>query len=1033
MTFIEDKEINLYEEDILQTKPYAESLKNTILTAPTPFNIGLYGEWGSGKSSIICTVQKELESDSTQKIKFVVYDAWKYANDSFRRMFLKTLQEQLQLDGTELFDSFYQSTSHDKKIEQKFNGKYLWLILGFGFISIILTFLFSKSDSTSFIISLQAIFTLMTALIAFFKNAFIDYKLTISKPALFAPEQFEEAFNEFITVIFDKQCLIHPFRWIKEKKIFEKSVDKLVIVIDNIDRCDKKTAYELLTNIKNFVSKKEGIIFLIPVDDEALKRHMQEHNKENGKEADEFLRKFFNTTLKIKHFQPRDLFEYADSLNQKFNLGFNPDTINIVAKEYASNPRRIIQFFNNLTTELNALESKHQREFCEKNQSLIAKLLIIREEWSDIFKKITEQPHLFNEHTEIDYDKEEKNEKLEFERFKQFMQKTRAIGSEIQTIEQIVLNITNGSTLSTELTNLLEVGDEQKLLAELENDHNYKKVIHYIVEELRKSIHRKVYTDALNNLVLLSNINNFKTIHRSILGEISGFFYERNDIISTLILSKNNDLEKLFQYIETNRINGFDYLQNHIVSSLQDEWSTFRDHIENIPSIWLDGFEYIINFSADEKMIKELQPAFFHYYGYFEASPIYENKWINENKLSLIVSDQLVNYLINKIDNPIDADKHTYKELFYFSEHNLVNAKNIENLFLKIKPNFSQQIVITGHAEQEKQKYLKEIYSNINHLIPLLKNLNVEKLNIPHIEAYINEIIKPVQIKQNTAYNAIQLNLLTDMTTIKNFPEVLLDFYIEIYRISRGEIKVIPQIKSLLKQYQSLKNDFFEKLLTLRNTYKLNLQPFFDYLIEMADVNEKLFDLYERLFSLKDMQETKSDKIKNKLNVLINTLIVKNDEHVEKLIVNLIKNKLINPLLIDIVTSKTPDEMVQLPTTIKHIAFDYLCEKDKIFTLEENIEAIKDIASFNSKYNDCILKIVKSKLPNSEKVPDAIEIINAMQDLSEDQIEEILRELKSQRKHETHGEEVKALIKKLSPRKITSKEVLIEQTEVPAV
>lgn len=47
MNFILDEEIGLTEEnDILETKRYANSLKETILNAPTPFNIGLYGEWG---------------------------------------------------------------------------------------------------------------------------------------------------------------------------------------------------------------------------------------------------------------------------------------------------------------------------------------------------------------------------------------------------------------------------------------------------------------------------------------------------------------------------------------------------------------------------------------------------------------------------------------------------------------------------------------------------------------------------------------------------------------------------------------------------------------------------------------------------------------------------------------------------------------------------------------------------------------------------------------------------------------------------
>lgn len=138
MNFIEDKEIGLNEEnDILETKRYSDSLKETILNAPTPFNIGLYGEWGSGKSSIIKTAQTQLESNKEQKIKFVIYDAWKYANDSFRRMFLKTLQEQLKFDGTDLFESFYRNKTQDTEINPKLNYK----SLGITIVLLILTFI----------------------------------------------------------------------------------------------------------------------------------------------------------------------------------------------------------------------------------------------------------------------------------------------------------------------------------------------------------------------------------------------------------------------------------------------------------------------------------------------------------------------------------------------------------------------------------------------------------------------------------------------------------------------------------------------------------------------------------------------------------------------------------------------------------------------------------------------------------------------------------------------------------------------------
>ena len=83
--FIPDREIVLSKDtDLLNTSTYANNLMNLIKQAPKGqvFNIGLFGTWGSGKSSIIATAKDRLTSKDP-KIKFITYDAWKYANDSF--------------------------------------------------------------------------------------------------------------------------------------------------------------------------------------------------------------------------------------------------------------------------------------------------------------------------------------------------------------------------------------------------------------------------------------------------------------------------------------------------------------------------------------------------------------------------------------------------------------------------------------------------------------------------------------------------------------------------------------------------------------------------------------------------------------------------------------------------------------------------------------------------------------------------------------------------------------------------------------
>ena len=105
--FIIDKEIDLLEgqgsentqpSDLLKAMNYVETLTESVKNAPTDrsFNIGLFGDWGSGKSSIIKSFKHKIEADYSaqgKSIKVITYDAWKYANDSFRRMFLLQMQD----------------------------------------------------------------------------------------------------------------------------------------------------------------------------------------------------------------------------------------------------------------------------------------------------------------------------------------------------------------------------------------------------------------------------------------------------------------------------------------------------------------------------------------------------------------------------------------------------------------------------------------------------------------------------------------------------------------------------------------------------------------------------------------------------------------------------------------------------------------------------------------------------------------------------------------------------------------------------
>lgn len=1013
MTFIIDNEIELAEEnDILETKRYAESLKEMILNAPTPFNIGLYGEWGSGKSSIIKTAQTQLEYDQNQKIKFVIYDAWKYANDSFRRMFLKTLQEQLKFDGTDLFESFYSGKTRDE-VKQTFNLKYFLLILLFGIIAIGLTFQYVEVDDKGLVITLQSIFTLITALIAFFKNAFTDYKITLSKPMMFAPEQFEDAFQDMMSKSLRKHNIFSLATEYVKGNHYEKNIDKLVIVVDNIDRCDKKTAYELLTNIKNFIGKEKGIIFLVPVDDEALRRHMQEHNKENSKEADEFLRKFFNTTIKIKHFQPRDLFEFAYKLNSKNQLGFTPDTINIVAKEYASNPRRIIQLFNNLTSELKTIEAKYEKKFIEEHQSLIAKLLIIREEWADIFKEITKHPHIFYQFKEIKIYHDEKE--INLDNFKIFMEKTKAVNSGLKTIENIILNITNESTLSSEIVNLIESNSFDDLKLEFKKDSTlFDKVVTYAIEEIRKGLDRKTYfTDAINGIKLLSKLNEYQVLQKASLRELFGFFNNGDETLKVIEHLQKDDLDSFFRLVEQNRVYGLTYLQDKLANKFKGIWR--EKPKDTILSIYEDGVDKFINNSTDEKAIRELQSIFVNYYEYFSDSPLYKSKWINEDKLPLIVSNELIIHITNKIIPPvIDIKSDAYLEIEYLAVHKIIDIKNLEVIIDKIKPTFSEQIAAPTDMNGEKQRQLDNVFINIQAITNLLKKIQRVEYKSEIIANYIQEFLKPVQIRQSNTGGVVALNILNDISANVEYQEKLLNFYLEIYKATYNNTNVTGDIQSLINQHVQLKDIFYQKLLEVRDTYQLSLIPLLDYLLLQKDEDKNLFNLYEKLFNRDDISSEQIEKIKTKLDGYIVQLISNQNEEVESFIDKLMLQTKTKELLTDIIISKDTQDIIKLPQSIKKVAYKNLCNGDNIFNIENNIEAIKDIVKFSDEFNSCIYKIIKSKLLKSSEVGDALSIIEVMQNISEELIKEILNELKEHKKHESLSSEVTEIIKKLS-------------------
>ena len=317
--FIQDNErvLNL-NNDLLKTSVYAENLVKVIENTPKDkvFTIGVFGGWGTGKSSIIRTAQDTIERNN-KNVKFITYDAWKYANDSFRRMFLLKVQQELKMHQTPEMQRFYQSEIIEKERKFKVSTRGLVVVCLVLLVILFVINAFTKINN-EWKITLTSLVTLGSFIFALINGCFYDLKLTINKPALFAPEQFEACIKQMMSKCLAKNNwfktqLLNAVEFVTADETSIKNIDKLIIVIDNIDRCHSDMAYQLLTDIKTFLSDAEyNLVFIVPVDDEALKKHLFRKWNKNGsdeqdinKEKEEFLRKFFNITMRIKPHQDR--------------------------------------------------------------------------------------------------------------------------------------------------------------------------------------------------------------------------------------------------------------------------------------------------------------------------------------------------------------------------------------------------------------------------------------------------------------------------------------------------------------------------------------------------------------------------------------------------------------------------------------------------------------------------------------------------------------------------------------------------------
>ena len=648
--FISDQEIDLNKHDFLKTKVYADNLVDVINNTATDsvFTVGLYGSWGSGKSSIIETAKQSFD-EKKDKVKFITYDAWQYSNDSFRRMFLRTLSKELNYRETDFMKRFYENESREVDNEFKLSyTKSILVLIGILVLLVILSFFEFKIVNK---VTIFSILTVLGTLVALFSGVFHQLKVSVTKPYVFAPEQFEDCFKEIASKALKNNSIIEKLRYINNCDYTIKNLNKLVIVVDNIDRCNSEIAYQLLTDIKTFLgSQKFSIVFIIPVDDKALLKNFFSKSKSGFEHNDkeEFLRKIFNVTLRIKPYNSTDMFAFTKSICETNGLKLKNETINIIGKEYSSNPRRVIQLINNLNVELN----NYDAEFSTNNETIICCVLIIREEYPEFYDKVYSNSSLL-----INYEYSNNEEDKSIMEVNRFM---RIAESEFHytknsVLNQILMNTDNYfKEISAEVIEMVNTFDVDKLSEYLNQNKESKAVIYdFLCFKIDEAHDNDLKNDFSKYIEMIGVLNNIENLENSYLYKVFEKFKSKLEVAFNYS-EKPNVLIDLVSF-EAEKINRYG-LKKFLISLII---SRSIDSNEDYKKRWIDIYNAVLIKLRDKETSRLISDDYYRKY-----KDLLNVKNLSDEQLEVILNDSFVADRVRELDS-LDIENEKYKDWIY--------------------------------------------------------------------------------------------------------------------------------------------------------------------------------------------------------------------------------------------------------------------------------------------------------------------------------------------------------------------------------
>jgi len=271
-------------KDLLGFEDYANAFADLIESPYTdpPLTIGIYGSWGMGKSSLLGQIAEKLkerhekrQSDNSStsdtpipQVHIINFNAWEYSSfESIWPGLVRKIMDKLEPCKEFSKDYFqYLGSKLKRNLKRQLSEAWRWF-----------TFIIILGSSVSFIIlRFNFNWVLFNSLVGLLTVAGL-LKLaecTVKPLSRWAVKIFQE-FDYGRPV--DYMEYINDDLKFLENRLQEKN-GRILVVIDDLDRCDPKKAVEILQAINLLLNFKSFIVCL-GIDARIITRAVEEHYK----------------------------------------------------------------------------------------------------------------------------------------------------------------------------------------------------------------------------------------------------------------------------------------------------------------------------------------------------------------------------------------------------------------------------------------------------------------------------------------------------------------------------------------------------------------------------------------------------------------------------------------------------------------------------------------------------------------------------------------------------------------------------------